>query len=432
MSTVKFRLKPNSSKKEEKIYLRYRKKGAYDFEAPVGFAVDPKYWNDQEQKVKVVKAVPNAKTINKTLTNLTKYFNDYTDSNTEKGYTPTTKGVRAHWDSYFKPVSRSSKTTLKDYLEDISFTLKDRPETFLNSKQKTYAKGTIKGIRTSISYFLQFYNEWGKYDFEDIDRDWYDEFCNFCDLKKLAYNYKGKHIKNLKTLLNRAVDKELTNNTKFRKFKVHKEDADNVYLTMDELYKLWQMDLSKEATDTKERVRDIFLIGAFTGLRISDYNKGLSKDNVKIVEGVECISIIPRKTSKTRKKVVIPIHPVVRAILDKYKGHPPPTVADKTINQEIKNLCQDVGIDEVIFTAQTKGTLTVEEKKMKYELVSSHTARRSFATNGYLAGIPSLDLMAITGHTTEVNFLKYIKVTPEEVAIKLSKNPFFQGQLRVV
>ena len=52
----------------------------------------------------------------------------------------------------------------------------------------------------------------------------------------------------------------------------------------------------------------------------------------------------------------------------------------------------------------------------KYELISSHTGRRSFATNMYKRGLPTLMIMSITGHNTEISFLKYIKVRQQEHA----------------
>ena len=61
----------------------------------------------------------------------------------------------------------------------------------------------------------------------------------------------------------------------------------------------------------------------------------------------------------------------------------------------------------------------------KYQLVSSHTARRSFATNAYKSGVPTIAIMKITGHTKESTFLKYIKVSAQENADMLSRHPFF-------
>jgi integrase len=55
-----------------------------------------------------------------------------------------------------------------------------------------------------------------------------------------------------------------------------------------------------------------------------------------------------------------------------------------------------------------------------YECISSHTARRSFATNLYLDGYPTIEIQKITGHKTETSFMKYIRVTKLDAAKRLS------------
>ena len=84
------------------------------------------------------------------------------------------------------------------------------------------------------------------------------------------------------------------------------------------------------------------------------------------------------------------------------------------------------GINELIETKKVRGGKTIVEVVPKYKLITTHTARKSGATNMYLAGIPSIDIMKLTGHTTEVSFLKYIKVTKQETAVSLSNHPYFK------
>ncbi len=84
-----------------------------------------------------------------------------------------------------------------------------------------------------------------------------------------------------------------------------------------------------------------------------------------------------------------------------------------------------VGINKEITKSITKGGKRVITKYKKYERIMSHTARRSFCTNAYLAGLDSIDIMAISGHKTEKSFLKYIKVTKQEIALRIAKHPFF-------
>jgi integrase len=64
----------------------------------------------------------------------------------------------------------------------------------------------------------------------------------------------------------------------------------------------------------------------------------------------------------------------------------------------------------------TLQNITVTKNYKRYELLCSHTARRTFATNEYKAGTPAISIMAITGHKTEKDFLKYIKLNSKEHA----------------
>jgi integrase len=89
------------------------------------------------------------------------------------------------------------------------------------------------------------------------------------------------------------------------------------------------------------------------------------------------------------------------------------------INYVVKDICKLAGINSPEQKQTTRHGMTVTKNVEKWELVSTHTARRSFATNAYKMGVPSITIMAITGHKTETSFLKYIKVTPQEHATKI-------------
>ena len=85
------------------------------------------------------------------------------------------------------------------------------------------------------------------------------------------------------------------------------------------------------------------------------------------------------------------------------------------------------GISEVITITETQGGVTITRECKKYELISTHTARRTGATNMYLAGIAPTAIRLITGHKSEKEFFNYIKVTKEQNAELLSKHPYFTG-----
>jgi integrase len=153
--------------------------------------------------------------------------------------------------------------------------------------------------------------------------------------------------------------------------------------------------------------------------------------------------LIEIKTQKTKTIVVIPIHEQIKKILLKRNGNFPRKISSQKLNDYVKELCQIIGFDEMIvsekrvnkkddktfFTDQKfiPKNKTRNEKGIfpKYELISSHICRRSFATNLY-GKIPNMTIMAVTGHKTETQFLKYIKVTPRENAEKL--NEYWQQQ----
>ena len=123
---------------------------------------------------------------------------------------------------------------------------------------------------------------------------------------------------------------------------------------------------------------------------------------------------------KTGKTVVIPLSKKALRILEK-RDFSFDTHSEQDINRKIKVIGKMAGIDESFTKNITLGGKVVEQEFKKYEKITNHTARRSFATNLYLEGVPTLDIMQMTGHTTEKAFLRYIRVTPEQTAIRVSK-----------
>ncbi len=160
--------------------------------------------------------------------------------------------------------------------------------------------------------------------------------------------------------------------------------------------------------------------GCFTGLRYSDYSTVKPENIIKIEDdetGKEDL-FIKLVTLKTGEEVIIPCNPIVLEIFEKYKANPnrlPKTISNQKFNQYIKKACEKAGMTAT-------GALIGEPTKPLHECISSHTARRSFATNLYLDGFPTLEIMKITGHKTEKAFMIYIKVSKLDAAKRLSKH----------
>jgi integrase len=194
-------------------------------------------------------------------------------------------------------------------------------------------------------------------------------------------------------------------------FYVFSEESDTIYLNEDELQKLKDTDLSE--SPFLDRVRDWFLLLAWTGCRFSDLEK-VTKTDIKN-------NFITFRQQKTNNKVTIPLHPVVIEVLEKYNNDLPAEISNQKFNEYIKIVCQKAELFSPETTTRTVGGKLVTEKFAKWELVTSHTGRRSFCTNMYKRGLPSLMIMSVSGHTTEKAFLGYIKVTQEEHAEMMAK-----------
>ena len=115
------------------------------------------------------------------------------------------------------------------------------------------------------------------------------------------------------------------------------------------------------------------------------------------------------------------------AILAKYEKRLPKSYEQK-VNKYIKEVAREAGIIEKIEISYVENSEKKTKIVEKCELVKTHTARRSGATNMYLAKIPTIAIMKITGHKTEKEFMKYIKITEEESAMELMNHPYFSGK----
>jgi len=404
--------------KQHTVYVRYQDGRRLDFSASLKVKTFIKDWDKKELRIRKRNSLPYQKH-NGRIDGIIKLLKDYDKDCFEKGYLPSRSDLKNKVISYDVEGKDVRELELLEFIDEFIDRAKREPNP---NTGKLVSTGTIKSYLGTKSV-LKMYHETGKsVDFESITLDWYYDFTEWSNSQNYALNTLGRHIKTLKTFLNRAVELGLTKNIDFRsrRFMVVSEDADDIYLNNDELSLLYHKDLTK--FEKHDIVRDMFLIGCYTGLRISDFNR-LKDHNIKKVNNVRMITI---KNKKSGRQVALPIHPVVEQILIKHGGIPSGKVNDTTVNKLIKDVAEWCGIDEVVYKTTTRGNLKVEEKYLKHELVKSHTARRSFCTNAYLNGVDSMDIMALSGHTTEKSFKKYIKVTPEQIAIRMSESPFFK------
>ncbi|MCH5220995.1 MAG: site-specific integrase [Muribaculaceae bacterium] len=244
----------------------------------------------------------------------------------------------------------------------------------------------------------------------ELGKEFYDDFINFLNSQGYAKNTIGKRIKDIKAMINILPTASRVNCEFVEKGKCSQlsEDIDNVALSEDELKLLAEYPF----TGHLAVVRDEFLLLCWTGCRYSDLGK-LTKGNIIDLTNGKAFSI---RQQKTGADVVIPIMPEIEGILAKYDYQLRKPIANQVFNRFLKDMAKKAGLTDIVKIKRTEGGKEITHELEKWEVVSAHTARRSFATNMYKRKFPTLMIMNITGHTTEVSFLKYIKVSKKENA----------------
>jgi integrase len=375
-------------------------------------SINPKYWNNKDHKVKETSKFPQFPEFNNRLKTdistiedvVRKYYND----NGNKYPSPDI--LKPLLDIALKQGGNIERMTFIKFFAD--FIERSGNGIRLSDKGQPITAGTVKTYETTKTC-LENYQAHSKkrLDFETIDMFFYTDFRKYLTLNlKLSTNYIGKHVKTIKTVLRDAENNfGIAVNPAYKSsdFTTIKENADTVYLPEHELKHLADLDLSDD--HRLDTTRDLFLIGCYTGLRFSDLST-LTPEHIK--DGM--ITITAQKTGQT---VVIPLHKTVKKIMDKYNGELPPAKSNQKTNEALKDLCKKPdSLKKLVSIKGTKGGVLVTQTLEKYKLVTTHTARRSFATNQYLNKVPAITIMAITGHQTESAFMKYIKVAPDEHA----------------
>lgn len=427
MTKVNFNLK-NKVKEEELIICLITYKGER-IKISTKQIVTVKNWDTKEQRCIVNDTITERekrknKRINKLLDTIEDEFLSIIKSPNHRFFneedTPNTLKMVLNY--YLKPIlNEDLKEKEAENITPLLFF-----EKFINQKRIVKSTGvylserTVAHHKTVLNRFKVFFNDENiKDNFTVFDKFFESKFQNWCyNKKKYSANTVPASLSILKVWLQGAREAGLINTDVFTNYMSKAKNVDNIYLNEDEIKRIYNLDIQggkeRGIIDSKsliEQTRDLFVVNCYLGLRYSD----LSRLNEKAIFDLDnnTVSLI---TEKTKEKVIIPLHPFVREIYKKYGGNFPILVAkDKSILhlQELGRLCEIT--DDVVIKEHRGGIITGVKYK-KYQLIKNHTARRSFATNLYLKGAPVISIMKLTGHTTEVNFMKYIKISKGENA----------------
>ena len=420
--TVKYRLKAPSANKETSIILDYSFGRGNRIKFSTGYKVNPKYWDENNQRIRAISIIKNRENVNRDLQLFASEFIKLISELNEDQ-----KSDKLILKSLLRKIVRGEEsndveiTSFFQFADDFIFRKENQSKNISSVKLSPI---TVRSYKQTLNRIKDF-NSVTNYgvDFNTIDLKFYYLFIQYLEENNYSTNTIGKHIKNLKTILNAATEDGYNTSLKYkhRDFKAVSKESVSIYLTEAEIEAMFNLDLSN--LKDWQLARDIFLVGYYTGQRVSDYNP-IVPSQVKQFQGKDVIEFKQRKTGK---KLFVPIHHKLKKIFkDRYNGYPPPELNAPDINEFIKEVGRKAKIDtEISLEKEVNGKIEILTVP-KYSLIQSHTARRSFCTNAYLSKMPVIDIMAISGHSTEREFYKYIKVTPQERAIKIADSNFFK------
>jgi len=332
---------------------------------------------------------------------------------------------------------------VRAYLASLINGMKDgsiRIEGKGRNKGERYTLNTIK-MWSNLAGIIDRFYQVEPFTWDSIDKHFATRFRSWMEREGYMAKSVNKYVGQFVALINRAESDGKHGNTAAAGFFVKpsvEEDkkAAEIYLTADELNALYQMPL----TGTKELVRDIFLVGCCTCQRVSDYSQLKRENFTTTARGARVVKL---QQQKTRNFVTIPIlDDKLTAIMEKYGYNLPqlPKAFDVLLNRYIKGICKELSESVPSLKEELPTILTMKEReaeargdvsfkrdeagrvvKPRYELVSSHTARRTGITNLYLTGkFDVFQMMHVSGHKEAKTFREYIKLSGDEMAEQIA------------
>lgn len=280
----------------------------------------------------------------------------------------------------------------------------------VNGKLNDWTKATFEKFSALRNHLYAFKK---KLSFDDFDENGIADFVDFLGKKRNLKNSTiSKQLGFLRWFIRWAYEKGYHKNNTYEYYKPKLKNATKrvIFLTQEELAKVEDFKVPK-GRESLNVIRDVFLFYCYTGLRYSDVAK-LTWDDIHDNK----IEIV---TKKTTDRLLIDFNLKSKAILDKYSEvHLPdnkvlPVISNQKMNKQLKVLCKLVGLDEPVKITHYEGNERVDEVKKKYELIGTHTGRRTFICTALAKGIPPSVVMKWTGHSDYKAMQPYIDIADE-------------------
>lgn len=271
-------------------------------------------------------------------------------------------------------------------------------------KRKEWKPATIKRYANIKNLLLDFESNYlnEQLTFKQINSRFFTEFTNFCyTIRDHSTNTFARNIGLFLSFMIWATNKKYNFNPAFKEYrKPERVITKEVALSEEEVSQILQFNPEHPYL---ERARDVFVFQCMTGLRNGELrmvNKQTTRDNMLLLKEEKDVNKESRR---------IPLNAIAVYILQKY-DYKLPLISNQKQNDYLKVLFKDAGFLHEVETIRTKSKEIKRGTAHYYEMISTHTARRTFITMMKKKGIADKTIMEMTGHKDLKTFNSYYKV----------------------
>lgn len=414
MATINFLYRSTKNKSNLHLRLLYRfNEIDYVFGSNTKYEVTKDYWSKQhkQKRPKDIEIINKQTEVNNELNKIENHilnaFNSMNPDEVNKTW------LQTQIDYYYNPPHQTDSipTELTKYFEY-----------YLNYRKHELKSTSIQKFNVIKSKLEDLQKNRGKIIYiQDVNDAFKNEFVDYYKTLNYSQNTTQREFTFIKTVCRHARFKGLKTNHELDNLTLDSAKVEKIYLTFEELEKIENIDES-ELTDSLINARDWLIISCYTGQRVSDFMR-FTPEQIRIENDKHLIEFTQKKTGKL---MTVPLHKKVLEILGKRNGNFPYPISDQRYNEYIKNVCKIAELKQIVTGSTQKETTPnskiyrkVTGEYPKYELVTSHIGRRSFATNFY-GKIPTSFLIYVTGHSSEALFLEYLGKSNKDIAMELA------------
>lgn len=408
MATIQFNALGKNNPVNLNVRFFHNKINCY---AKSNIFINPINWSDKTKKVKGLIG-EEKKVYEDRINNLTKYIFDNFNKDFPVGEIIDSKWLVKKVDEYYcKPEGEDDYRIY--FTPFVTKYIEDSKSRINPNSGKKISERTIQNYSTTLTRLKEFEAKNGKLKIKNINLNFHNKFTSYV---KIEGNYSStlieKYVSQIKNFVKEAKMQgfETSVEIESNKFTFKRDETLDTYLNEKEINRIFNLDLSQN--DRLDKVRDLFIVGVWTGLRISDLKRindfNISNNRIKIIG-----------TEKNNTSVEIPIHPQIKTILQK-RNSVLPEISEQKFNLYLKDLCELAEVNEITLGSvkDPKTNRKVRGYYPKYKLISSHSCRRSFVSNHY-GKLDDATIMAISTHKSHSQYIKYVKTTLQEHASKL-------------